>query len=89
MRENLSWVFVNNKGADQPAHLCSLISAFVIRLLGSFISRLATSKILISYLVTVAEQAGLNITLSETLKTGFLMWRPILLNKLDSEEHLN
>ena len=25
--------FVNNKGADQSVHLCSLISAFVIRLL--------------------------------------------------------
>ena len=28
---NLSSGFVNNKLADQPAHLCSLISAFVIR----------------------------------------------------------
>ena len=35
----------NNKGADQPAHQCSLISAFVIRFLESIISRLATSKI--------------------------------------------
>ena len=31
-RENLSSVFANNKGADQPAHPRSLISAFVIRL---------------------------------------------------------
>ena len=37
--------FVNNTGADQPAHPRSLISAFVIRLLESIISRLATSKI--------------------------------------------
>ena len=37
--------FVNNKGADQPAHLCSLISAFVIRLLESIISRFAMSEI--------------------------------------------
>ena len=36
--------FVNNKGADQPAHPRSLISAFVIRLLESVISRLATSQ---------------------------------------------
>ena len=35
----------NNKGADQPAHPRSLISAFVIRLLKSTISRLATSEI--------------------------------------------
>ena len=35
----------NNKGADQPAHLCSLTSAFVIRLLENIISRLATSEI--------------------------------------------
>ena len=34
--------FLNNKGADQPAHLHSLISDFVIRLLKSIISKLAT-----------------------------------------------
>ena len=44
-QENLSSGFANNKGTDQPAHLHSLISAFVIQLLESFISRLATSKI--------------------------------------------
>ena len=32
-RENLTMVHANNKGADQPAHPCSLISAFVIRYL--------------------------------------------------------
>ena len=37
--------FANNKGADQPAHPRSLISAFVICLLESIISRLATSEI--------------------------------------------
>ena len=35
--------FANNKGADQPAHQRSLISAFVFRLLESVIFRLATS----------------------------------------------
>ena len=30
---------------DQPAHPCSLIGAFLIRLLGSIISRLATREI--------------------------------------------
>ena len=39
--------FAKNKGTDQPAHTCSLISAFVIRLLESIISTLATSEILI------------------------------------------
>ena len=52
--------FANNKGADQPAHRSSLISAFVISLLESIISRLATSEI--SKLVPVPEQAGLNTT---------------------------
>ena len=63
--------FANNKGADRPAHPHSLVSAFVIRLLESIISRLATSEISIFYLVSVAEQAGLNLSLSETPKTGF------------------
>ena len=39
--------FANNTGADQPAHPRRLISAFVIRLSRSIISRLATSEILI------------------------------------------
>ena len=39
--------FANNKGADQPAHPRSLISAFVIRLSEGIISRLAMSEILI------------------------------------------
>ena len=63
--------FANNKGADQPAHTHSLISAFVIRFLESTISKLAKSEISIFYLVPVAEQAGLN------LKTGFVVTRPI------------
>ena len=39
--------FANNKGADQPAHLHRLINAFLIHVLQSIISRLATSEILI------------------------------------------
>ena len=68
--------FANNKGADQPAHLRSLISAFVIRLLESIIYSLATSEISIFKLVSVDGQAGLNFTLSETPKTGFIATRP-------------
>ena len=37
--------FANNTGVDQPAHMRSLISAFVIRGLESTISKLATSEI--------------------------------------------
>ena len=39
------WWFANNTGADQPAHSRSLISAFVIHLLESILSKLATSEI--------------------------------------------
>ena len=37
--------FAKNTGADQPAHLRSLISNFVIRFLLSILSRLATREI--------------------------------------------
>ena len=44
-RENLSLVFANNTGVDQPAHPRSLISPFVIRFLESTICKLATGEI--------------------------------------------
>ena len=68
----------NNKGADQPANLRSLISAFVFRFLESVISKLATCEFSTFALVPVAEQAGLNLAVSETQKTGCLVTRPIL-----------
>ena len=37
--------FANNKGADQPAHPGSLISAFLYRLSKSIISKFATNEI--------------------------------------------
>ena len=37
--------YVNNKGADQPAHPCSLISTFVVRSLDSIISLVSRSEI--------------------------------------------
>ena len=37
--------YANNKGADQPAHLRSLISAFVVRSLDSIISLVSRSEI--------------------------------------------
>ena len=55
-------VYANNKGADQPAHPRSLISTFVVRYLDSMICMLALSKVSRIQLVSVAEQAGLNLT---------------------------
>ena len=63
MQENRSTGVVNTKGTDQLAYLHSLISAFVIHLLES--------------IIILDEHAGLNLTLSETLKTDFLTSRPI------------
>ena len=53
----------NSKGADQPAHPHSLISAFVISLMENIISRLATSEIF-------------NLNLSETQRQVFLCLGP-------------
>ena len=64
--------FANNKGTDQPAHQRSLISAFVIRFLESTIYNLATREIPIFQLVSVDNETGLSLALSETTKTGFL-----------------
>ena len=68
---------VNNKGADQPEHLRSLINAFVFRSLENIISSLATSEISIFQLVSVAKETGLSICLFENPKTGFVASRPI------------
>ena len=58
----------NSKGADLRAPIC----AFVIHLLESIISELASSEILIFQLVSIAEQAGLNLN-----KATFVASRPI------------
>ena len=68
--------FANNTGADQPAHPRSLFSAFVIRFLESTLTKLSTAKISVFQLVSVAEETGLKLTLSETPKTGFLATWP-------------
>ena len=75
--KKLALLHANNKGADQPAHLRSLTSTFVICFLESIIAKLATCKISILYLVPVAEQAWLSLTWSDILKTGLLVTRPI------------
>ena len=53
--------FANNTGADQPAHLHSLISAFVICFVESIIFKLATVEIAIFWLVPVAKETGLKL----------------------------
>ena len=67
--------YANNKGADQPAHPCSLISAFAVRYLDSIIPLVSITEISSLYLAFVAAQTGLNLTWSQTLKTCFpVMW---------------
>ena len=78
-RENLSSVFANNKDTDQPAHPCRLISAFVFRFLEGIICKLNTGEISIVLLVSVAEEKGFKLALTEAPKTGFLATRPKIL----------
>ena len=67
--------YADNKDADQPAHLRSLISTFVISCLDSKIPLHSKSEISILYLASVAAQAGWCPTWSQTPKTGFLVTR--------------
>ena len=69
--------FANNKGADQPTHLHSLINAFFIRLLESIRSTFVTVEFSILWLVFVAEETGLSLNFSESWKTGFVTLRLI------------
>ena len=63
--------FANNKGTEQPAHPRRLISAFVIYHISTCFKRR------FNFLqVSVAEETGLSLALSETLKTGFVATRP-------------
>ena len=63
--------YATNKGADQPAHPRSLISAFVVRYLDSIILLVSISEISSLYLASVAEQAGLSFTWSQTPEDPF------------------
>ena len=63
--------YANNKGADQPAHPRYLISAFVVRCLDSVMSLVSVTKISSLTLASVAEQAGLSLTWSETPEDTF------------------
>ena len=63
--------YANNKGADQPAHPRSLISAFVVRCLDSIISLVSIVEISRPKLASVAVQAGLCVAWSETPEDMF------------------
>ena len=78
----------NKKGADQPAHPRSLISAFVVRCLNSVIPLFAIAEMLRHLLVSSAEQTGLSLTWLKTPKTGFLMTRLISYYSLESEDSI-
>ena len=60
--------YANNKGADQTARL---ISAFDFRCLVSVMSLVSVTKISSLMLASVAEQAGLSLTWSETPEDTF------------------
>ena len=63
--------YANNKGADQPAHPRSLISAFVVRCLDSVMSLVSVTKIWSLLIASVAEQASLSLTRPETPEDTF------------------
>ena len=64
-------LYANNKGADQPAHPRGLISAFVVRCLDSVMSLVSVTKISSLMISSVAEQASLSLTWSETPEDTF------------------
>ena len=59
-------LYANKKAAVQPAHPCSLISAFFVHCLDSIILTLTKYKLSRLQLVSVAERAGLYLTGSQT-----------------------
>ena len=63
--------YVNNKGADQPAHPRSLISAFAVRCLDSLISLDSIAEISRLELASVAVKAGLCLAWSTTPEDTF------------------
>ena len=63
--------YANNKGADQPAHSRSLISTFVVRCRDSIKPLVSISEISSLYLASLAAQAGLCLTWSQTPEDRF------------------
>ena len=60
-----------NKCADQPAHLRSLISTFVVPCLDRIIPLVSICELSSLQLVPESKQAGSSPTWSQTPKTGF------------------
>ena len=71
--ENLFIQYANNKGAYQPAHPHSLISAIIVRCLDSITPLVSISGTSSLYLASVAVQASLCLTWLQTPKTGFIL----------------
>ena len=65
----LTVLYANNKGADQPAHVRSLVSAFVCHSIETMMTPLKTQTF---NLLSVAGQASFNLTWLETPEKGFL-----------------
>ena len=63
--------YANNKGAAQPARSHSLISTFIVRCLDSTTPLVVIFEILRLQLISVAEQAGLNLTWSKIPEDTF------------------
>ena len=63
--------YANNKGAGQPAHPHSLICTFIVHCLANTIPLVSIYKISSLYLHSVAEQASLSLTWSETPEDTF------------------
>ena len=61
----------------RSAHPRSLLSTFIVRCLDSIIPLVSILAISCLYLASVAAQAGLCLTWSQTSKTGFLVTRLI------------
>ena len=69
MRENLSWGFEKKIKACASAETDQrLINALITR----FFLKVSYSEILVFYLLSIAEETDLSLTLSETPKTGFV-----------------
>ena len=69
--------YANNKDADQPVHPRSLISAIIVHCVDSITPLVFISEISSLYLASVAAQADLSLSWSQTRKTGFLVTRLI------------
>ena len=71
MRKRVLCHMRTNTGTDQPAHPRNLISAFVVRCLDSLMSLVSVTEISSLVLASVAEQASLSLTWSETPEDTF------------------